>query len=284
MKIIHEIKHNDTVALRAFTSSAATRKNNLRIHYHSLIEISLIVKGKGIYKTKGKQYSISEGNVFFFRPNEAHCITDIEEKGMELFNLHIAPYYLYTRFQNALTSNYAKILAANFPLVSNKINDVLPSERMEEVKTLLLAVRRELEERRSDYVTFVNNYISAVLILFSRAYEDERFSQKEKQNYQKLLTAVKHIDNHFKENLTLQELADEVGYSRCYFSSVFKKCMGMSVWDYICIKRMEEALSQIKTTDKNILDVALDCGFNNVVNFNKIFKKYTNVTPNAFRK
>jgi AraC-like DNA-binding protein len=60
--------------------------------------------------------------------------------------------------------------------------------------------------------------------------------------------------------------------------------MGMSLWDYICIKRIEEALTQIKTTDKNILDIALDCGFNNTVNFNKIFKKYTNLSPSAFRK
>ena len=58
----------------------------------------------------------------------------------------------------------------------------------------------------------------------------------------------------------------------------------MSIWDYICIKRIEEALTQIKTTDKNITDIALDCGFNTAVNFNKLFKKYTNVTPNFFRK
>ena len=58
----------------------------------------------------------------------------------------------------------------------------------------------------------------------------------------------------------------------------------MSVWDYICIKRIEEALSLIKTTDKNILDIALECGFNNSANFNKILKKYTNLLPSAFRK
>jgi AraC-like DNA-binding protein len=60
--------------------------------------------------------------------------------------------------------------------------------------------------------------------------------------------------------------------------------MGMSIWDYISIKRIEEALTLIKTTDKNMLEIALECGFNNTVNFNKLFKKYTNVTPNFFRK
>ncbi|MBE5752259.1 MAG: helix-turn-helix domain-containing protein [Clostridiales bacterium] len=284
MKIIHEIQFNNADALRLFTSNAKARKNNLRIHYHTLIEISLILRGKGLYKTGNAVYSIQEGDIFFFRPNEAHCITDIEDSGMELLNLHIAPYYLYTNFQNALNSNYIKILAANFPLDSHKINDTLPKEQLQELKNLILAIRREFECKQSDYVTFVNNYISAILIMISRSYKSSRFSQKEKQNYQKLLSAVKYIDTHYKENITLDSLAQKVAYSRCYFSSIFKKCMGMSIWDYICIKRIEEALTLIKTTDKNILDIALDCGFNNTVNFNKIFKKYTNVSPSTFRK
>ena len=284
MKIIHEVQFNNADALRLFTSNAEARKNNLRIHYHTLIEISLVLRGKGIYKTGNAVYSIQEGDIFFFRPNEAHCITDIEENGMELLNLHIAPYYLYTNFQNALNNNYIKILAVNFPLVSNKINDTLPPEQIETIKTFIFSIRSEFEQKRNDYVTLINNYISTILILFSRSYKNNRFSQKEKKNYQKLLSAVKYIDTHYKEDITLDLLAQKVAYSRCYFSSIFKKCMGMSIWDYICIKRIEEALTLIKTTDKNITDIALDCGFNNTVNFNKFFKKYTNVSPSSFRK
>lgn len=284
MKIIDEIQSNNIDAIRLFTSTAKPRKNNLRIHYHSLIEISLILRGQGIYKINNNTYTIQDGDIFFYRPNEAHCITDIEEEGMELLNLHISPYYLYTNFQNALNSNYIKILAANFPLKSNKLNDTLSPEQLDEVKRLILSIRREMEAKKSDYVTFVCNYISAILILISRSYKNAKFSQKEKQSYQKLIQGIKYIDTHFKDNITLEKIAQKVGYSKCYFSSIFKKCMGMSLWDYICIKRIEEALTQIKTTDKNIADIALDCGFNNAVNFNKLFKKYTNVTPNFFRK
>ena len=182
MKIIHEIQFNNADALRLFTSTAEPRKNNLRIHYHTLIEISLVLHGNGLYKTGNAVYSIQEGDIFFFRPNEAHCITDIEKDNMELLNLHIAPYYLYTNFQSALSSNYIKILAANFPLKSNKINDTLSTEQLEEIKNLILAIRRELEIRNSDYLTFVCNYISAILILISRSYKSAKFSQKEKQS------------------------------------------------------------------------------------------------------
>lgn len=284
MKIIHEIQFNNVDALRLFTSEATPRRNNLRIHYHSLIEISLILHGSGKYKVNNNIYEINEGDIFFFRPNEAHCITDIDESGMELLNLHIAPYYLYTNLQNALNTNYIKLLASSFRLISNKINDTLNNEEINKIKSLILSIKYEFENQQSDYITLVNNYISAILILFSRKYNKQRFSQKEKQGYQKLLQTIKYIDLHFKENITLDLLAQNVAYSRCYFSSIFKKCMGMSVWDYICIKRIEEALSLIKTTDKNILDIALECGFNNTVNFNKIFKKYTNLLPSAIRK
>ena len=77
MKIINEVQFNNTEALRLFTSIAKPRKNNLRIHYHTLIEISLIIRGRGIYKRNEKTYDIQEGDIFFYRPNEAHCITEI---------------------------------------------------------------------------------------------------------------------------------------------------------------------------------------------------------------
>ena len=284
MATISKIQFNNTDVIHLYTSSATPRKSNLRIHYHSLIEISLILRGNGIYKVGSNHYSISAGDIFFFRPNEAHCITDIEEGGMDLLNLHVSPYYVYSNFQNALNSNFIKILTSNFTLKSNKINDTLPCKDVKTITDLFFSIRNELEEKNSDYVTFVNNYISSILILFSRAYKHNNFSQKEKQNYQKLLSTIKYIDTHYTENITLDTLAKNMAYSRCYFSSIFKKSMGMSIWDYICIKRIEQALTLIKTTDKNIADVAFECGFNTVVNFNKIFKKYTNVSPHTFRK
>lgn len=283
MKIIHEIQFNSTDAIRLFTSNATARKNNLRIHYHSQVEISLILSGHGKYKVGNKEYVINAGDVFFFRPNEAHCITDIDENGMDLLNLHIAPYYLYVNLINAFSNNYVKLLTSNFALASNKINDTLTLDEMALIKNFFSLIRYELENRKNDYVSLVNNYISSMLIIFSRAYGEQKFSKMEKQSYKKLLQAVKYVDEHFKENITLDSLSSFVAYSKCYFSSVFKKCMGMSVWDYICIKRIEEALLLIKTTDKKILDIALDCGFNNTANFNKIFKKYTNASPNYFR-
>ena len=256
----------------------------MRIHYHSMIELSLILDGKGLYKTNDKTYPIHAGDVFFFRPNEAHCITDIDNEGMKLLNLHIAPYYLYTNFQNALNSDYIKILSTNFRIASNKANDILSERGIEEVKRWLLLIREEFETLKSDYATICNNYLSSIFITLSRTDPNRLQAAGQTQNYQRIISSIGFIDANFKADITLDDIAEHAGYSRCYFSSIFKQCLGMSVWDYICIKRVEKALTLIKTTDMSILQIATECGFNNTVNFNKIFKKYTSLSPSSFRK
>ena len=123
-----------------------------------------------------------------------------------------------------------------------------------------------------------------MLIFLARSHTNTRFSKKEKQNHEKLLKAIEYIDLHYKEEIKLDELADEVSYSRCYFSSIFKKCMGMSLWDYICIKRIEEALTQIKTTDKNISEIAWQCGFQDESYFYRCYKREKGMSPSKARK
>ncbi len=283
MEIIYEIPSQKSYALRMFCSNAEPRKSYVRIHHHIMIELSLILSGRGIYKINDKQYSIQAGDVFLFRPNEAHCITDIENEGMQILNIHIAPAYLYTNFPNALSSEYIKVLSLNFSMESNKLNELFSAREMEQIQNTILQTKKEFEKKHSDYMSLAINYISTIFIKLGRTAPLLQQKKSELQNYQRMLEAITYIDANFTEPLTLEEIASKIGYNRCYFSHLFSKCMGMSVWDYICIKRIEEALSLIRSTDRTILQIATECGFNNTINFNKIFKKYTNLSPRSFR-
>ncbi len=284
MNIIYESAHQNTEALRLFTSDAVTRKNSLRIHHHVMIELSLILKGRGIYKAGDRTYSIEAGDIFLYRPNESHCITDIDEDGMTLLNLHIAPNYLYNTFQGAIGSDYIKILSINYNIGSNKLNDFLSASKTDEIRRLILKIKEEGENRQSDFLTVILNCVCNVMIEIARNFPEDPAQNNKKRSYRQVMSAIDYINAHCCEQITLANVAKSVGYSRCYCSDAFKNCLGMSVWEYICIKRIEKALTLIKTTDKNILDIATECGFNNTANFNKIFKKYTHMSPREFRK
>ena len=58
----------------------------------------------------------------------------------------------------------------------------------------------------------------------------------------------------------------------------------MSPWDYITVRRIDLARKLLSDSDRNILDIAMMCGFNNTANFNRAFKKVTGKTPKEIRK
>ncbi len=283
MDILHEIEVNNDVAIRLFTSNALQRKDNIRIHYHTMLELSLVLSGKGLYKTNAGSTQICENDIFLFRPNEMHYITDIEKDGMILLNLHVSPTFIFTYFPNALNSSYLKILNMNFPLNSNKLNDLLPENEIKRIQELIFSIKSEFLQKQSDYLTLSVNYICNIFIILSRLLNSDKKVKTNKKGTKKILSAITYIDEHFDTPIALDAIASKIGYTRCYFSHIFKEYMGMSVWEYICIKRIEKALMLIKTTEKKIIDIAFECGFNNTANFNKTFKKYTNTSPNTFR-
>jgi len=284
MKMINTIQQNDMDVVRLFYSVAEARRKSIRIHYHAMIELSLILRGSGIYHTPKRDYAIAPGDIFFFRPNESHCITDIDPPDMLLLNLHIAPYYLYANPHQSLAPECMRVLSSNCPLESSKLNDLLTKDQAEIIKSFIRSILSEMEEAQMHCDICVNNYISMILIHLARALQpDSSHDVTDRNAYQRIGAAIEFIDLHFREDITLDMIAAEVGYSRCYFSTAFRKCMGMTPWNYISIKRIEEALTLIKTTDRSILDIALACGFNNTANFCKIFKKYTNLVPSSFR-
>ena len=72
--------------------------------------------------------------------------------------------------------------------------------------------------------------------------------------------------------------------SKTYFCRQFKELNGISPWDYITIKRIEQAISYIETTNLTKLEIAAKCGYNNTSNFYHAFKKVTGKNPSDYKK
>ena len=96
MNPVHTINDaNGKPLLKIFRSAAAPRRDSRRIHKHTEFELSLILSGTGLYRTDGGAYDIRPGDVFTYATNEPHCITDIDDGGMELLNIQFSPSYIF---------------------------------------------------------------------------------------------------------------------------------------------------------------------------------------------
>ena len=133
----------------------------------------------------------------------------------------------------------------------------------------------------------IKSELLRLLILLIRRNSEKVTNQDfslRRKNIINLDEAMDYIDKNFSSEITLEELSEISGMSRNYFCSVFKKLNGLSPWDYITIRRIEKATELLKSTNDNVLDVALSCGYNSTANFNRAFKKVTGRVPKDYRR
>lgn len=95
---------------------------------------------------------------------------------------------------------------------------------------------------------------------------------------------LQYVEEHYQEEITVSSIAMEFGYSREYFSRLFKRYADVSFKQYINGFRLMKASNELYTTDKRIADIAYDNGFADEKSFYASFKKKFNMTPLEYRK
>lgn len=100
----------------------------------------------------------------------------------------------------------------------------------------------------------------------------------------KISNAVRYIQQNISKPISLSELAEACNLSNDYFSRLFLKIMGTRPVDYINRKRIESAQLQLITSNDTIEKIALEAGIDNFSYFNRMFKKYSCVTPGEYRR
>lgn len=93
-----------------------------------------------------------------------------------------------------------------------------------------------------------------------------------------------YINAHYKEEVRLNQLADMVGMTPVSFSRFFKLRTGRNLSDYIIDIRLGFATRLLVDSTMSIAEICYDCGFNNLSNFNRIFKKKKECSPKEFRE
>ena len=95
--------------------------------------------------------------------------------------------------------------------------------------------------------------------------------------------AVDYIEDRLNEDLSIESIAREAGFSMWHFQNVFKGTVGDTVKNYVRNRRLTKAMLELGATDKRILDLALDAGFESQESFTRAFKQFFNITPGECR-
>lgn len=96
--------------------------------------------------------------------------------------------------------------------------------------------------------------------------------------------AKKYIDQHYKEDISLDDLSGKYDISPFYFSKVFKTQTGVTFTDYLTGVRVAKARELLEGTSKSMKEICSEVGYSDPNYFSRIFKKHTGVTPTEYKE
>lgn len=95
--------------------------------------------------------------------------------------------------------------------------------------------------------------------------------------------SIQYLEDHYSENISLEEVCEYVAMSKNYFCYLFKRETGKSMWVLLTEIRMEKARYMLEHTDMKSYEISYNIGYDNPSYFSKLFKKMHAMTPNEYK-
>lgn len=102
-------------------------------------------------------------------------------------------------------------------------------------------------------------------------------------NFNKISEAIKYIDKNLNDALSVELIAEHFAFSPYYFHRLFTTVVGKSMIAYVRDRRVAYACKMLNETDRKVLDIALDCGFDSAQSFSRSFKSVIGMSPTEYR-
>lgn len=105
------------------------------------------------------------------------------------------------------------------------------------------------------------------------------------ENSEIITKAISYINKSYrKKDVSVDDIAANAGFCSDYFNRIFCAHTGFNAMEYLRFTRIKNAAMKIRFTEKSILDIALDCGYENHESFSRAFKKQYEMSPTEYRK
>ncbi len=194
--------------------------------------------------------------------------------GMECIHCYVEPTYLAQIAHESVDPDRVELL------LTLKKADLL-------IQQIGLALKASLEEDGVGSRFYADAMATALSAHLLRHYSTRNHQFQDHEDglsKQQLRQAIDYIQAHLGEDLSLSDIANELGMSQYYFCRLFKRSTGIAPHQYIIRQRVERAKQLLKQPERTIASVAIECGFANQSHFAKYFRQCTGMNPNQFRK
>jgi len=279
VKAFHENKiYNQKFPVHAFRDA----NFNFLAHWHRDVELILVTEGIIQIGVNSEQRTLAKGDFVIC------CSGDIHFYNSQSWESEV----IIIVFQSEViesTGCWPKFSRFVTPFLqqSSEIYNYIPKSVHKRIEEIFSVTVNEYRSREKSYEMLIKAHLYEICGIFMRyiplvSVESEKTFQilSEIKTIQHTLT---YLEEHFLSEVTLSDLADHANMSSSHFSRLFGRVCGTSFKTYINSMRVDMAEKLLTTTDMPIVDIALECGFNSLRTFNRVFKTQRNKTPSRIR-
>ncbi|QDT10182.1 helix-turn-helix domain-containing protein [Stieleria marina] len=253
------------------------------LHSHEFSEIVIITGGKGVHITGEDSYELTTGDTFVIGGDRPHdylnmnrlrlinVLFDSNELPMAFSDLHSLPgYHALFTLEPAWRKRH---------MFSSRLQ-LSPVELVETIR-LVDQLDQELTHRRPGFGAMATTTLLQLATFLSRCYSQSRNPQS--KSLLRIADAISHIERHYANPITLNELVKISGMSRRNFIRTFETTMGAPPIKYLIGVRLQRACQLLQQTDQSITEIAMSVGFNDSNYFSRQFKLFNGSSPREFR-
>lgn len=257
----------------------------LPLHWHNEMEIIYMSKGTATFRIESQELVIREGEALIVHPGELHSGTNEHNSDICYYSIVFKLSWL-----SSLQSDRIQELFLGPLLLGTTRLPVMLSLSDQSTPELLNYVRQLLVRYESQPPAYEMSMKGLLLLLIGDIFQyglmDNNDKPRNRQGQQfnlQIKKVLAYMELHSQEKLELDQLAAVVSLSRSHFCKFFKNQTGMRPMEYLNFIRINNAANLLRTGSYNVLEAALECGYQHVSYFSKWFKFYMNMTPSEYK-
>lgn len=252
------------------------------LHWHNEFEINYIVNGAAQFRCANKNIIAHKGDIVFIVPNTIHSVYPYKD----FDDTHDALVFSGEMF--GLSGDDRSIATFIRPIINGtlEITPHITSDKpyYNEIKKCTESIFNCVKMNSAQYDLLLKSELLKLLWILSNNGEIIKSAFAVSTDIEGLKPAIQYITENYKEDITIDKLSELSHLSKSYFMNRFKQYFGIGAMEYIIQLRIKSACEMLQNSNKTITQISSECGFNNLSNFNRQFKKTVGCTPKEYRK
>lgn len=260
-------------------------KENLCTHVHAdFAELVIVLSGTAIHIVDDEEYPIKKGDVFVISDRTAHGYKNPEN--FKICNIMFRMSYFADTFRDLRFSPGFQALFIVEPTLTRSESFKrclrLSLHQYQEVQEIITELLKEYKEKSPCHQAMIVGSLLRLFVKLSRYYES--CVPMKNDNVISMANAIVHIENHFTEDISVEDLAKLAGISSRHFRRIFHSIYEISPAKYITILRIQCAIRLLSETSIPVTEVAIRSGFSDSNYFSRKFKSETGKSPLEYRQ